>query len=72
MERGTLYLLRNLINRRNVTTEVKSNVNANEDFLEVVVTGHVIVTAMCEILLTIYVLTIVITLYCVVNSVLCG
>ena len=46
MERGTLYQLRNLINRRNVTTEVKSNVNANEDFLEVVVTGYVIVTAM--------------------------
>ena len=46
MERGTLYQLRNLINRRNVTTEVKSNVNANEDFLEVVVTGCVIVTAM--------------------------
>ena len=46
MERGTLYQLRNLINRRNVTTEVKSNVNANEDFLEIVVTGYVIVTAM--------------------------
>ncbi len=32
MERGTLYQLRNLIDRRNVTTKVKSDVNAAEDF----------------------------------------
>ena len=30
MERGTLYQLRYLINRRNVVKKVKSDVNANE------------------------------------------
>lgn len=33
MERGTLYQLRNLINRRNVIKKVKSDMNACEDFL---------------------------------------
>ena len=42
MERGTLYQLRNLINRRNVNKSPKSNVNASEDFLEVVVTGYIL------------------------------
>ena len=42
MERGTLYQLRNLINRRNVKKEVKSDVNATEDFIEIVVTGYII------------------------------
>lgn len=46
MERGTLYQLRNLINRRNVTKTVKSDMNACEDFFEVVVTGHIIASAM--------------------------
>lgn len=46
IERGTLYQLRNLINRRNVTKEAKSDVNANEDFLEVSVMGYILVTAM--------------------------
>ena len=46
MERGTLYQLRNLINRRNVTKSVKSDMNACEDFFEVVVTGHIIASAM--------------------------
>ena len=46
MERGTLYQLRNLINRRNVKKEVKSDVNAIEDFFEVVVTGYIICAVM--------------------------
>ena len=46
MERGTLYQLRNLINRRNVVKKVKSDINACEDFLELVVTGHIIACAM--------------------------
>ncbi len=46
MERGTLYQLRNLIDRRNVTTKVKSEVNAAEDFLETVVVGYVISAVM--------------------------
>ena len=46
MERGTLCQLRNLINRRNVTKKPKKNVNAAEDFLEVVITGHILTAAM--------------------------
>ena len=46
MERGTLYQLRNLINRRNVVKKVKNDMNACEDFFELVVTGHVVSCAM--------------------------
>ena len=46
MQRGTLYHLRNLINRRNVTKKCKNNMNACEDFFETVVKGHVISCAM--------------------------
>ena len=46
MERGTLYQLRNLINRRSVVKKVKSDVNACEDFLELVVTGYIVACAM--------------------------
>lgn len=46
MERGTLYQLRNLINRRNVVKKVKTDMNACEDFFELVVTGHVVACAM--------------------------
>ena len=46
MERGTLCQLRNLINRRNVTKKPKKNVNAAEDFLEVVTTGHILTAVM--------------------------
>ena len=42
MERGTLYQIRNMINRCTVKKTPKSNVNASEDFLEVVVTGYVL------------------------------
>ena len=34
MEMGTLYQLRNLLSGRNVTTQPKSDVNANQDFLD--------------------------------------
>lgn len=46
LERGTLYQLRNLISRRNVSTKPKADVNAAEDFLEIVVIGYVISAVM--------------------------
>ena len=46
MDRGTLYQLRNLINRRNVTKEAKSDVNANEDFLQICFTGYILAAVM--------------------------
>ncbi len=46
MERGTLYQIRNLINRRNVKETPKNDVNASEDFLEDVVTAYIIAAAM--------------------------
>ena len=45
-DRGTLCQLRNLINRRNVTKSPKNDVNAAEDFLEVVVVGHILTAVM--------------------------
>ena len=46
MERGTLYQLRNLINRRNVIKRVKNDMNACEEFFKLVVTGYVVASAM--------------------------
>ena len=46
MERGTLYRLRNLINRRNVSRKVKNDMNSCEDFFELIVTGYIIACAM--------------------------
>ena len=46
LERGTLYHLRNVLNRRNVSTTVKKNVNAWEDFLHLTTTAHVLEAAM--------------------------
>ena len=46
MQKGTLYQLRNVLNRRNVSSSVKSNVAAYEDFLELVTKGHVISAAL--------------------------
>ncbi len=45
-QKGTLYHLRNLINRRNVTKRPKSDVNAAEEFVEVVVISHVLTAVM--------------------------
>ena len=41
-EGGTLFQLRNLINRRNVVTKVKTDMNATEDFFEVITAGHIV------------------------------
>lgn len=46
MERGTLYQLRNAINRRNVPKSCKNDMNACEDFFELVVSGHILVAVM--------------------------
>ena len=41
-EGGTLFQLRNLINRRNVVKDVRNDMNATEDFFETVGVGHII------------------------------
>jgi len=46
MEGGTLYQLRNLINRRNVVSDPSKDVNACEDFFVLIVTAHILVAAM--------------------------
>lgn len=46
MEKGTLYQIRNLLNRKNVRKSPKRDVNAAEDFLEVVITGHILAAVM--------------------------
>ena len=40
MERGTLFQLWNLLGRRNISTSVKANVNAWEDYLDVITKGQ--------------------------------
>lgn len=45
-EHGTLYQLRNKINRTNVVTNPKSNYNACGDFLETVIVAHILSAAM--------------------------
>ena len=46
MEKGTLFQLRNVINRRNVSSKPKAEVNAAEDFFEIAVIGYVISSTM--------------------------
>lgn len=41
-EKGTLYQLRNIINRRNVKTNPKDNVVAANDFLSIITTCHIL------------------------------
>ena len=41
----TLYQLRNLINRRNVPKDLKEDVNATEDFLQLVTDAHIVAAA---------------------------
>ena len=41
-EGGTLFQLRNLINRRNVVKDVRNDMNATEDFFQTVGVGHII------------------------------
>lgn len=43
---GTLYQLRNLINRRNVVTDPKKDMNSCEDFFELITNAHVLTAAM--------------------------
>ena len=45
MDGGTLHQLRNLINRKNLPTKPKHNLNACEDFMEVVGIGHIVAAA---------------------------
>ena len=45
---GTLYQIRNLVNRRNVKANPSKNVNASEDFFLMVVHSHIIAAAMHE------------------------
>jgi len=46
MDGGTLYQLRNLINRRNVVSDPSNNVTACEDFFLMVVEAHILSAAM--------------------------
>ena len=45
MERGTLFQLKNLLNRSAVPSEPDKNMKSAEDFLELVVTAHIVVAA---------------------------
>ena len=45
-EKGTLLQLKQLINRTNVPREPQNDVNASEDFLEVVFIAHTIAAAL--------------------------
>ena len=45
-DHGTLYQLRNVMHRRNVSNMPKRNVNASEDFFNVAVASHVVAAAM--------------------------
>ena len=47
-DHGTLYQLRNLINRRNVVVDPKRDVNACEDFFVLTVKCHIIAAVMKE------------------------
>ena len=46
MKRKLCLKFANFMNRRNVSKHLKMDVNAAEDFLEIVVTGHVLSAAM--------------------------
>ena len=46
MDAGTLYQLRNLINRRNVISSPENDVNSCEEFLMIVIKAHVVAAAM--------------------------
>ena len=48
-EHGTLYQLKNLLNRSEVGKVPKNKFNSCDDFLQIVITGHIL-SATCEIL----------------------
>ena len=41
-----MYQLRNLINRRNVKTDVSKDMNSCEKFMEIIVSSHIIAAAL--------------------------
>ena len=45
-DHGTLYQLRNVINRSNVSVKTKGNFNSCDDFLVLVITCYVLAAAM--------------------------
>ena len=45
-EKGTLYQLKNLINRKNIGDDVTKDMNAHEDFFNAIVTSHILAAAM--------------------------
>lgn len=45
MDSGTLHQLRNLIDRKNLPCKPKKDLNACEDFFEVVGIGHILAAA---------------------------
>ena len=53
-EMGTLYQLKNTINRTNVPSDPKDNLNACEDFLGVVLEAHIVAAAKTILLSTQY------------------
>ena len=46
MDAGTLFQLREVINRRNVISDVSKDLTACEEFMELVTTAHVLTAAM--------------------------
>lgn len=46
MQKGTLFQLHNLINRRNISTKVKANVDGGEDFMDIITRGHILAAAL--------------------------
>ena len=46
LDGGTLYQLQNLVNRRNISSDVEKNMNASEDFLELITTAHITAAAL--------------------------
>ena len=45
-DHGTLYQLRNRLNRTNVAKKPKNDMNACEDFIEIVTSGHIVAAAL--------------------------
>ena len=45
-QHGTLYQLRNRLNRRNVVKKPKADFNACDDFIKVIIEGHIVVAAL--------------------------
>lgn len=46
MDKGSLYQLRSLINRRNVKASAEKDYNASDDFLNAVIKSHIVAAAM--------------------------